>query len=50
MMIRFVKQYLNNSNAKLLPNLPSVTQAKKIEKMIKPINFTINNLDTTPYI
>lgn len=50
MMIRFVKQYLNDSNAKLLPNLPSVTWAKKIEKMIKPINFSINNLDTPPYV
>lgn len=48
MMIWFVKESLNDSNAKLLPNLPSVAWAKNIEKMIKPINFTINNLDTTP--
>jgi hypothetical protein len=31
MVIWATKQYLNDPNAKLLPNLPNVTRARKIE-------------------
>ncbi len=43
MVIWTTKQYLNDPNAKLLPNLPNATRARKIEKLIKPISFTIKN-------
>jgi len=46
MVIWTTKQYLNDPNAKLLPNLPNVIRVRKIEKLIKPISFTIKTLAT----
>jgi hypothetical protein len=46
MVIWTTKQYLNDPNAKLLPNLPNVTRVRKIEKLIKPISFAIKTLAT----
>lgn len=50
MVIWATKQYLNDPNAKLLPNLPNTTRARIIKKLVKPINFTIKTHATPPPI
>jgi hypothetical protein len=46
MMVWVAKQYLKDPKTKLFPNFGNAQGVKKIKKLIKPTNFTINNLNT----
>jgi hypothetical protein len=46
MMVWVVKQFLNDPQVKLFPNLHDVHGVKNIKKLSKPPSFSINNPDT----
>ncbi len=46
MMVWVAKQYLKDPKTKLFPNFENAQGVRKIKELIKPTNFTINNLNT----